>query len=80
MNKAVIGAADPPPGTAITEVVRIVKGQARWSLNWDISEDYLGGPPENAVLLTQFGGGLVTLLLTLMFAYLGVENIRFHTN
>lgn len=78
MNKAVIGAADPPPGTAITEVVRIVKGQARWSLNWDISEDYLGGPPENAVLLTQFGGGLVTLLLTLMFAYLGVENIRFH--
>lgn len=78
ISKPVIGGAEPPPGTAITEVVRIVKGQARWSLNWDISHNYLGGPPENAVLLTQFGGALVTLLLTLMFAYLGVENIRFH--
>lgn len=78
VTKAVIGGAEPVPGTAITEVVRIVKGQARWSLNWDISENYLGGPPENAVMLTQFGGGLVTLLLTLMFAYLGIENIRFH--
>lgn len=78
ISKPVIGGADPAPGTAITEVVRIVKGQARWSLNWDISHDYLGGPPENAVMLTQFGGGLVTLLLTLMFAYLGIENIRFH--
>lgn len=76
--KPVIGGAEPAPGTAITEVVRIVKGQARWSLNWDISHDYLGGAPENAVMLTQFGGGLVTLLLTLMFAYLGIENIRFH--
>ena len=46
VTKAVIGGADPAPGTAITEVVRIVKGQARWSLNWDISDDYLGGPPE----------------------------------
>ena len=76
--KPIIGGAEPGPNTAFTEVVRIVKGQARWSLNWDISNDYLGGPPENAVLLIQFGGGLVTLLLTLMFAYLGIENIRFH--
>lgn len=78
ITKAVIGGPEPGPNTAFTEVVRIVKGQARWSLNWDISNDYLGGPPDNAVLLTQFGGGLVTLLLTLMFAYLGIENIRFH--
>ena len=76
--KPIIGGAEPGPNTAFTEVVRIVKGQARWSLNWDISNDYLGGPPENAVLLIQFGGGLVTLLLTLMFADLGIENIRFH--
>lgn len=78
ITKPIIGGSEPGPNTAITEVVRIVKGQARWSLNWDISKDYLGGPPENAVLLIQFGGGLVTLLLTLMFAYLGIENIRFH--
>lgn len=78
ITKPIIGGPEPGPNTAITEVVRIVKGQARWSLNWDISKDYLGGPPENAVLLIQFGGGLVTLLLTLMFAYLGIENIRFH--
>ena len=78
VTKPIIGGAEPGPGVAFTEVVRIVKGQARWSLNWDVSHDYLGGPPENAVMLTQFGGGLVTLLLTLMFAYLGIENIRFH--
>lgn len=77
-TKPVIGGTDPGPDVAITEVVRIVKGQARWSLNWDISKDYLGGPPENAVMLIQFGGGLVTVLLTMMFGYLVVENIRFH--
>lgn len=77
-TKPVIGGAEPGPDAALTEVVRIVKGQARWSLNWDISKDYLGGPPENAVMLIQFGGGLMTVLLTMMFGYLVVENIRFH--
>lgn len=61
-----------------TEVLRVVSGQARWDLNWDITAEYLGGPSNFSAVLVQVGGTLLSILLFGTIGYLAFQNIRFH--
>jgi len=75
----VIGSMTAPPDVSATETIRITSGQARWELNWDIMPGYLGGPDDNAALLVQIGGSILTLLVTIIIGFLLMQNLRFST-
>lgn len=74
----IIGPKDPPANVVDTEVIRITSGQARWDLHWDIMPDYRGGPAIELPLIVSIGGSVVTILLSLIFYGIAMQNIRFH--
>ena len=65
------------PGEAISHVVRLSKGMARWSLNWDISRTFQGGPHSGIERLARIGGSAASVLLAAALAYLTVLSLRF---
>jgi len=75
----IIGTAEPPENVAVTEVIRITSGQARWDLHWDIMPDYLGGPVDKFAILVSTGGSFLTLLVALIFYVVLLQNIRFQS-
>lgn len=74
----IIGPKDAPANVVDTEIIRITSGQARWDLHWDILPDYRGGPAIELPLIVSIGGSLVTILLSLIFYGIAMQNIRFH--
>ena len=76
---ALIGNLQPSKDVIETKVLRIVSGQARWDLNWDVTSEYLGGPSNFAAFLLQVGGTMLSILLFGTIGYLTFQNIRFHT-
>jgi len=74
----IIGPKDAPANVIDTEIIRITSGQARWDLHWDILPDYRGGPAIELPLIVSIGGSLVTILLSLIFYGIAMQNIRFH--
>ncbi len=75
----IVGDLTPGPEVVATEVLRLVSGQARWDLNWDVTTEYLGGPSDFAALLVQIGGSLLSILLFGTIGYLTFQNLRFHS-
>ncbi len=75
----VIGDRRPGADVVATEVLRLVSGQARWDLNWDVTSDYLEGPSDFSGMLVQIGGSLLSILLFGSMGFLVFQNIRFHT-
>ncbi len=74
----IIGPKDPPENVVDTEIIRITSGQARWDLHWDILPEYRGGPAIELPLIISIGGSIVTILLSLIFYGIAMQNIRFH--
>lgn len=74
----IIGPKDPPENVVDTEIIRITSGQARWDLHWDILPGYRGGPAIELPLIVSIGGSIVTILLSLIFYGISMQNIRFH--
>ncbi len=74
----IIGPKDPPANVVDTEVIRITSGQARWDLHWDILPGYRGGPAIELPLIVSIGGSIVTILLSMIFYGISMQNIRFH--
>lgn len=75
----IIGRFNPPDDVEETEIIRLVDGQARWDLNWDVTYQYLGGPPDAAAALIRIGGTALSILLFGAIGFLAFQNIRFHT-
>jgi len=73
--RPVFGALTAPPGVT-TQVIRLVRGQAKWDLNWDILPDYRGGPKARLSLPIQFGGSILTVLIFIQISFLVLQNAR----
>ena len=75
----VLGNLEPDKDVLATEILRLVSGQARWDLNWDVTAEYLGGPTTVSAYLVKIGGAVLSLLLFGTIGYLTFQNIRFHS-
>ncbi len=75
----IIGELNPGLDVVDTEVLRLISGQARWDLNWDVTRDYLDGPESFAAILLQVGGSILSIMIFGAIGYLTFQNIRFHT-
>lgn len=74
----IIGTMKPGADVVGTEVIRLVSGQARWDLNWDVTNEYLDGPSDFSAILVQIGGSLLSILLFGTIGFLTFQNIRFN--
>lgn len=74
----IIGEMTPDRDVISTEVIRLISGQARWDLNWDVTSEYLGGPESFAAALVQIGGSILSILIFGSIGYLAFQNIRFN--
>ena len=72
----VIGPLEPPRGAVKTFLKRVTMGQARWELNWDLHEIYLGGPKVGIAAALQFGGSIFTLMVAGMIGFLSLRDLR----
>jgi len=74
----VFGELNPAEDVVDTEVLRLISGQARWDLNWDVTPGYLNGPSNIAVPMMQIGGSVLSILIFGAIGYLTLQNIRFN--
>lgn len=73
----ILGGLQAPLEAVATETNRITAGYARWTLNWDIMPNYLGGPAQVSSNLLRFGGSGLTLLMVTLFGFLSFQAMRF---
>jgi len=73
--RPIYGNLDPNPQSLHTKAIRLTKGQARWTFNWDVLPNYLGGPPTAIAITLQIGGLVLTVLAISMIGFLTYQNI-----
>lgn len=73
---AIVGELSPP-ADAITNVIRLSQGMARWSLYWDIAPDYRGGLDNEVENITRIGGSVISIILAAALGYLATASLRF---
>lgn len=74
-HRPIYGTQEPSDQVVQTEVIRVTRGQARWTYNWDITTDYLGGPPTANVTMFQIAGLIITMLVVYSIGILSVQNV-----
>ncbi len=57
-----------------TITIRLTRGQARWNYNWDVTKNYLGGPPTANATMAEIGGLIITTLVICLIGFLSVQN------
>lgn len=60
-----------------TYVVRLSKGIARWSLHWDVSQRYRGGPNATTEKIALYGGSAISFFFAGALGYLIILSLRF---
>lgn len=73
---AIVG--EMTPGDAVTtNVIRMSRGIARWSLHWDIADTFRGGVKTEVENITRYGGSALSVLVAAALGYLIVLSLRF---
>jgi signal transduction histidine kinase len=73
-DRSIFGSLKPANNVLHTLTIRITRGQARWTYNWDVTKKYLGGAPKANATMVQIGGLIITILVVYSIGALSVQN------
>ncbi|MBF0248154.1 MAG: PAS-domain containing protein [Alphaproteobacteria bacterium] len=75
---SMIGALAAPAEAVATTTVRLTRGEARWTLSWDVLADYQNGRLVASARLVWFAGLAATLAIAGIIGFLALQNARFY--